>query len=385
VPVRSPQPWLYVADSARQRKFATDGKVYPIGIAQPTAPSAAPTVTLRAPQATTIASFDSSAGWAAVGAIAGAPATANRVSTTIAAIVYDSGATGYASCALTGMTNITTGMYLTIAGAEVVLVTDILIAVAATTIASIIYDAGASGACTIQPTASLGVGQLEGPALANYLQRFYPLPGMDQPLASPIARIRQVDFPVNCLVTLAGAETVRITSVALGPDGVQSFRCVTAGTRSAGDAISGLAGFRAAFAGTRVPGDSAVANVVQQVLTPTDTAAVVGGLQSAAAVNLARVGTQATQADDNIHLAVRVDKLSAVTEIRLYLDVNAAAADFVSNYFFKAWRANDIITAIQATNAAVVVPVTDARTEDVIPNNQVDQPITLPDEPIPLP
>ena len=379
-PIRSPQPWVYIGDRSRQRKVNTANTVYPIGIAQPTA---APTIALGAPGVTVISDLDVAGDWAAVGAIAAAPSNVAAVNTTIATIVYDAGATGYASIAPTAFTNIHVGQRLAIAAAETVLVTDVLPAIATTTIAAIIYDAGATGLCTIQPTASLGTGQLEGPALDEYRRRYYP--GLDPVGVAPgtdptrIARVRTIDFPVNCLVTInsggGSAETVRILSIAIGQDGIQSFRCSTANTHAAAESLTGVACFRASTTGTRAAGNAITGDVIEQVITPTTVVPVVGGIQDTTLpLNLSLVGGRATQPEDELLLSVKVDLLSAVDEIRVYLDVDAATTDFLRNYYFFAWRANDILSAIHATNTGVPAPVQDARQNAVL-QNQIDQDI----------
>lgn len=377
VPSTSPQPWLYIGDSVKQRKYNVNGLIYPIGTAQPAAAADEPIALLQPPGVTVISELNSAAAWTEVGAIAAAPSDVARVATTISAVVYDSGGTGYASIGATDMANIGVGARLALASAEIVLVTDVLVAITTTTIAQIVYDAGTTGLCTIQPVASLGTGQLDGPSYQDYLGRTRPVDAAAAGIAGTTpqatARVRQVDFPVNCLVQINGGEVVRILSVALGKDGVQSFRCRTAGTATGGMSLVGVPGFRAATTGTRGAGDAIDAEAIQQVLTPVTQATVVGGVQAAAlAVNLATINGRATLPDDDLHLSFRADLLSVVTEIRIYLDVNAAAVNFTDNYYQYAWRANDIISAIQGTNAATTSTIQDAR-QDAILQNQIDQ------------
>lgn len=387
-PVRSPQPWLYIGDRSRSRKVNTGNVDVPIGIAQPSAPTTEPAITLGAPGVTVISDLNVAGDWTQVGAIAAAPSNVAAVNTTIAAIVYDGGTTGYASIAPTAFTNIHVGQRLGLAAAaETVLVTDVLPAISTTTIAAIIYDAGTSGLCTIQPVASLGAGQLEGPNIRSYVARTTSqlTPNV---AASPTAglteapRIRRIDFPVNCLVTInsggGSAETIRILSVAVGQDGVQSFRCSTANTHAAGESLTGVACFRAFTTAMRAAGNTITGDVVQQVLTPTSVAPVVGGIQDTTLpLDLSLVGGRAVQPEDELLLSVKVDTLSAVEEIRIYLDVNAASTNFLDNYFFFAWRANDILSAIHATNTWVPTSVQDAR-QNVILQNQIDQPVVDP-------
>ncbi len=162
----------------------------------------------------------------------------------------------------------------------------------------------------------------------------------------------------------------------MGPDGIQAFRCSTASTHAGGDSITGLLTFRAFTTGTRAAGNTVTESCVQNILTPSVPAGqsivtFVGGIQGTFAVNGSLIGGRATLADDVLHLSVKVDQLTLVNTIRIYLDVDASANDFLHNYYMAEWRASDIVAAIQGTNAADVSSVTDALPTSVV-NNQVD-------------
>ncbi len=388
-PIQSPQPWLYIVDGTKQRKTNVNGSIFDIGIS---APLVAPSATLAAPQITTITEFANAADWAAAGAVAAAPTNVTRVNTTISKILYDSGNTGWALIVPTAFTNIGTGTLLRLAATETVLVTDVKIPVASTTVGSIIYDSGVTGLCTIQPVASLGTGQLSATNWAALAERSgYAVPRnqADTPLAvagmssanKEIPTIRQLDFPVDCLVTVGG-ENVRILSAAVGQDGVQSFRCSTTATRSAGDAIVGFAAIRAYLTTTRAAGDAITSTAIQNVLTPVGASAMTGGVQETTlAVNLALVGTRATLPDDDLHISLKVDNLMDVTEIRVYLDVDAATNSFLQNYYFYAADANAIAASVQGSNAAVVSSLMSGRTT-AVQQAQIIAPIGTTDESI---
>lgn len=374
-PLQSPQPWTYIGDRTRTRKVNTANTIVPIGIAQP---NTAPVLTLGAPGATVISELDVAADWANVGGgIVGALSNVAAVNTTISVIVYDSGNTGYCSIYPAAFTNIHVGQRLILNAAETVLVTDVLPTIATTTIAAIIYDSGNTGLCTIQPAASLGVGQLESPRFDEARRRFDPAWDAAEPAPTPIERIRSIDFPVNCLIKIntggGTEEWVRIISAAVGRDGVQSFRCSTANTHAAGESLTGGRCFRAFTTATRSAGNTIVGNVIQHVITPTTVDPVVAGIQDTTlAVDCALVGGRATQDEDELLLSVKVDTLSAVQAVRIYLDVDAVATDFLSNYYWFEWRQNDILSAVHSTNTAVPDPVSSAR-EDAVLQNQIDQ------------
>lgn len=408
-PSGSPQPWLYVADSSRMRKFNVNGTSYPIGIASPTQP---PVAIVGGIGLGIMAFFEAGVlGWTSVGAAASAITHNPRIPSlgpvgpiTITQIIFDVGATGYAFIQPSSLANISEGMLIVVGDVgsglprDIVQVSEIVIAIAPTTIASIVYEAGATGACVIQPTASLGTGQLDTPTQADlaYSQLLHdptvsPVTtnateargsiGLPNPTATsvdrPVRRIRQMDFPVNAMVTLGGTETVRILSVATGPDGIQSFRCITTGAHVAGETVTGVAGFRAWFPNTHLAGqalyDGAIHNTITPSIAPSlgSTATFPVGVATAgvespvAALNLSQVVvdgvTRPVLPEDDIHLAVRVSDLTQVKTIRFYLDVDRLVNDFTQNYFFFEWRASDLIAAVQATNTAAVDSILSAQ------------------------
>lgn len=415
-PVGAPNPYVYVGDSSRMRKFDVNGHLYPIGIA---APLAAPSGVVGSLPIGYVFKAGTGPAFIAAGTAAGAVATLNRINTTIAQIIYDSGATGNCSVVPTSFAGINANCIINYNGVESLPVFQVCVKVASTTIASIIYDAGTTGLCTIQPAASLGTGQVEVPQVSDYLgrlgdyasparlQQMFPnlrgwwsgvatgvdtqitqqlqaqsgmggLPPQIDPGAVASHTIRQVDFPVNCLVTLAGAETVRILSVALGPDGVLSFRCSTTGTRSAGDSIVGVASYRTFTNNNYVAGNTLQDVAYTNVLTPPagPPPQTVGGVQSPGGFtvvnNMGQIVGRATQPDDDLHLSVRVSDLSTVQGIRVYLDVDATTNDYTRNYYMYEWRSSDLITALQSANAAPVDTVQALR-PDVITNEILNQ------------
>lgn len=402
MPSQSPQPWLYVADRSRMRKTNANQVTEPWGIAPPLA---APTTVVQPLGLNIIERFGFNAPavpWDNLGTQASAKEVTDRINTQIGQILYDTGVSGWASIAPNDPTDITEGMLLTVNGIEVLAVTELLIAVANTTIAAILYDVGATGLCTIQPVGSLGTGQLEEPSLADLAVRA----GFSQavprgtepsgsgvpppPSATPTPTIRQLDFPVNCIVTLGGlAEFVRVLSVAVGPDGVQSFRCVTANTHVAGDAILGLAAFRAHTVGTYNAGhalnDGAIANLITPVNTPPQATAGMRTNAGWAIRNLAQINGRATLPEDDIWLAVRFSDYPSVQTVRVYFSVEPtagptpSASDFTANYYFFEWRQSDITNAIQGTNGQVVQSLTQAQQSTALPNAATTTPaLTFP-------
>ncbi len=399
-PEGSAQPYLYIVDSAKMGKMRVQGDFFEIGI---TAPLNAPTSVLQPLGLNIIEQFTPPGiGWSLVGGSqVGDLAFIYRVNAHILEILYDDGAPGNASIVPNRMDDITAGTLLNVNSVENVAVTQTTIAVANTTIAAILYDSGSTGLCTIQPAASLGTGQVTAPSINDVRQRYglpYAVPRGTQaaPVGGPATpgvasnlTISQVDFPVNSLVRLGGTELVRIISVAIGQDGVQSFRCRTTSTHVVNEAIQGVASFRAWLNGTYVPAQTLIdwglsisvfplaPNPPVENAIPQATAGVrSGGLWGPR--NLALINGRATLPGDDIHLSIRATNFVALQTVRLYFSMEESAlsapssADFTENYYFFEWRQSDIAAAIQATNAQTVDTIMAAR-QTVLENQQLSQ------------
>lgn len=376
-PFASTRPYLYVADADRMRKFDSNLAVFPWGLPQPLV---APNALLAQPQTTFLQSVDEGTGttnWTGYGAVTytgsgtpGAPVpVVSRVNTTITQLVYDEdGATlGMASVAAASMDNLVPGTTVEIgSAAETVIVQEVLPAIATTTIAAIIYDSGTTGLCTIQPTGSLAAGQIELPETSQINRRYTDL---DQPAPPPVTLTRTVDFPVNALVVLGGTEVVRILSIAVGPDGVQSFRCATTGTYTAGATLDGLACIRAFATTLWAIGDPITASALELSINAADSPAepTVGGIQAPLIGfrNWNLVGDRATQPEDIIRFGIKVSLLPFVQSVRLVLDVGGGTTAFLQEYYFYEWRAADLVTAIQSASEVVTGTVKDAQNTGV--------------------
>jgi len=369
-PVNSPRPFLYVADTLLQRKVNSSLDVFPFGIETPILP---PTAVLDEIQVTFLESIDSG-GWSDYGSSTGANIV-TRLNTLVNEIIYDVGTTGMASVNLDDMRGIVPGTTVEIGASPVtVIVQEVIPPVSSTTIGRIMYDSGVSGLCTIQPDGSFTAGAIEAPLPEEIRRRYEDL---GQPIPPRVTVSRTVDFPVNGLVILNSSETVRILSVAIGPDGTMSFRCSTAGTFSAGQDIDGLSCFRAYFPVTRSAGDPADAAAVQNSITPlmVDTP-IVGGIQcpvTGGIRNWGLVGIEASKPDDIIRLGVKVSLFFYLASVRLLLNVNddVTASDFTQNYYVYEWRKSDLASAIQAAAGAATGLMADAQA-GAVTQGQVD-------------
>jgi hypothetical protein len=316
-PEKSPQAWMYVADSNKMRKVRADGTDYGVGVAPPLA---APSAEISDGIAYDIIDAFAAVGSLAQGGTAGALSAAARLSTTIADIVYDSGSTGWCLIQPTAMDEtLQPGMLIDINSAETVVVQSVASAVSSTTIAAITYDSGSAGLCTIQ-------------------------------LSAPTKELAR-----DSMLLLGGSEAVRVLSVTTGPDGLSSFRCSTTGTFAVTNAVAGLASFRCK-AGAHSAAETLVANYVQTSITSG-----IGYLGLAAAKDLSKIGSRPTQGEDLIHVSILVDNPSNIVEGKLLLDCDGATNDFTQNYFYYAFHANEIqsnvsntLTTLTAAQAAAL-------------------------------
>lgn len=311
-PEQSPQPWMYIHDTAKllRAKASAAGdatKSYQWGIAPPTQPLS---IALGSPVIKTIDDMEAATfgGWTASAGALTNPDRAAAIAITY--ILFDTGTTGWACVNPASIGEIREGMDLTTsASAETVKVDSVYKAITTTTIGSIRYDAGTSGLCTIQ-------------------------------LAAPTA-----ELVMNSMVRIAAAENVRVLSVTYGPDGVPSFRCSTTATRSAGDAVAGLASFRAYFASTHAAAETLSGKMLQEVTA----AAGITTLTRTLAIDLSSFGTRPVLPSDIMVLSLAIDNVSLVSEIQLQLDVDASTNDFTKNYYYKAISPADLTPIVQQT------------------------------------
>jgi len=394
-PVGTPQPFLYVMDRQKNRKVNTAGTVLKTGIDPP---NTVPGASLAQPSLT-ILEDSSFSGlppvWLPAGN-GGPAAVALRVNAHADVVLYDSGATGNALIALDDNQQLGGGMTVTIGG-EATLVQSVRPATVPTTIAAILYDSGANGLCTIQPAASLGSGHIQLPTPDQVLQRNdlgrgrYAVPRGT--FGSPINALggtqeaAAVNFPVDCLVQI-GTEWVRIISSNMGPDGVQSFRCTTTSTHVVGEAITGRTALRVYLVNAHTAGEAVLDNIAQNELVTgsipehTDPSQV-GGVQTCnpdgtsgysrdasiiGGAGVFAIGpARAMQPDDEFHLSLRINKLYAVEEVRIYIDVDSTTKNFTQNFYQQTFTVNDLIQNIQAVDATAVTTQIQTLEDTIVP------------------
>lgn len=303
-PLQSPAPWLYVGDSSRMGKVGVVGGSvvgYNMGIAAPSAPCSA---TLGGEPIKVLDDFDVTTGWAAS---AGVITNPDRINTTIAAILYDSGSTGYANIVPTSFTqDIQPDILLDVDGVQCK-IHSVYPAITATTIASISYDSGSTGPCSMV-------------------------------LLTPSNILKQ-----DALLRLDSGgpddEYVRVEAIIPGPAGQTSIRCTTVNTQVAGHTAEGIASFRAYLTNTAAVSDTLVSKSLQLAIAGAGTIT----LDKTVSLDLSNIGTRAVSDADDLHLSLKVSNPSAITEIQLRLDVDRTTNDFTQNYFLHSIRPSDLV------------------------------------------
>lgn len=311
-PDQSPEPYMYVGDSSKLTKSKVDGTTVGWGIA---APTVVPSIALSAPSFKLIDDFTATtfADWSSP---TGALTNPDRLAAVaISNILYDTGSTGWCLVNPAVFTDIREGMFVTLSvNAETVPIDSIYKAVTTTTIGSIKYDSGTSGLCTIQ-------------------------------LAAPTA-----ELTMNSMLRIAAAENVRVLSVTYGPDGIPSFRCSTAATRSAGDAVAGLDAFRVYFANTHTTADTLSTKMIQLV-TP---GAGITTMSRTVALDLSVVNSRPITNEDYVCIQIQTSDPALIDkDFQVLFDLDDLS--FTKNWYWYSIRASDLQPSATQTLADLTV------------------------------
>ena len=299
-PAAAVQPFLYAADGSRYSKLrASDGVRYGVGSAPPGTPANAE---IGIPLYSVVNDFDTVGSWTSTG-VGGTVSSAVRVpaATTTAAVLYDTGTTGWACVAfnMTSTSWLTKGVRI-IVNAEGQVVSDMIPAGATTTttIAAIHYDVGTTGACCVVLTRN-----------TDQLDR-------------------------NSLLKL-NAEFVRVLSVAVGEDNSFSFRCVTTGAHAAAETVAFYDSARMYFTGTHAAAEAVTGSALSTSFTTTGGATSASGVLTLAInLDLSQISNRAITADDWMHISMMIDVPANLISAQLYLNIDAATSNFQSNAFW---------------------------------------------------
>lgn len=345
-PSQSPLAWMYVADSAQMAKVNAEGTQHSFGVPFV---SAAPKIRIADsgvyPSLATSSSFfvfaesESLTDWSAGGTAGSLSLLSSgpgyRNNTTISYIAYDNG-TGSGVCSIVPASIANIGqdslVYFT-ANSEYQRVFEVLPAIPSTTIASILYDSGTTGACSIALTAS-----------PQQITKNYVLQ----------------------IGTGGTEENVVVSDVVVSNQGQYSVRCTTVHNHVASEAVVGLASFRCATSNVYAATDTIQTDGIRSVIS-TGT----GGFVLSVSESL---GTFATfgnfQPDDYIHVSIRMGALANMIEGKVMFDVDASENNFTQNYYYYPFRPNDLIQSAVGNQTYVQAKTT------AITNTQVDQSAT---------
>lgn len=310
-PPQSPSTWLYVFDSLKQVKFAppygsTANFQQNIGIFPPIA---APTTELAAPLKVSILDAATTLGWVSTG-VAGPVFLHERLPdpTTIGAILYDTGTTGWCCVAPTNPQGdysfIGTGMYIVL-DTEVCPLMQSLPSLALSTVAGVAYDSGTSGLATLQATT--------------------PLQGLQR----------------NALIVVNGSVS-RVLSATQGPDGFYSVRCVLPAGITSGQTIEVPASFRAYSTLTHAIGDRLSSQTQMSIFTVVGATSAIGTIyNNILSYDVTQVEGRPLTNEDYIHFSFSADIIANVQEVHFMLDVDPVQNDFTRNYYYYVARQND--------------------------------------------
>jgi len=336
-PPDSPQPWIYVGDSLRMRKVDVTGAIKQIGLPPP---GNAPDCLVSSAYYRVVDLMWATTGWTAaltatgpllLSASVGAPVNTTTVAASPNEIL---GGGGFFCCIQPAdPSNIGVNSILKILDTdfppanENVLVLETHRGSTSFTISLILYESGSSGLCAI--TVSSSVREFEQNALLK-------ITGAS---TSEYVRIRQVVPGVNGdLVLIVKTVATRVSGDAIQT--VPSFVCIM----NAPPAITGAIfsdGLRFSVTTTPANTPSTMSKTINLDLTGITDNTILGGNPIASTSN------------DWMTIRMRVDVPSAVSEIKLFLDVDSATNNFTRNYFFRTIDPNDLLPVLVDTQAAL--------------------------------
>jgi hypothetical protein len=332
-PDRSPNPFLFVANSQRNGKFSTTGARTEWGIEAPTSP---PLVEPQGVNYLMIADLDSTAGWTiSTGALA-APASTN----TTVAVLYDSGSSGMASIAVSDggalpfpIVNAIIDITNAAAQTEECMIQEVNLAAAplagtsGALISSIMYDSGTTGACAITFT-----------GVSSGLQR-------------------------NTVLLLnnggGNAEYVRVLSVTTSLEGNPSVRCSTVNTHVAGEIVNGVTAFRAFTVFTHTPRVNAIDLFGFSASYTAVAGDVVTISRNGINVNFTQAPTssggsptaRSIKSDDILCFSIQA-LFNAIEEIQVQIDVGVSG--FTTDYYYISIRQPDLIGSVTASSTSIL-------------------------------
>lgn len=309
-PDQSPEPWIYLADQNKMVKASNEQVVRGIGIAPPTVP---PTPDIASSLIKVITDCDDATNWLYDGTVVtSAPTVVARTpaTTTVNAIIYDAGSTGWATISPVNSAAdygfLQPGCRLILNSAETVTVQSVTAPSTDTTIQSIAYDSGTSGLCSIV-------------------------------LATQVPQVTR-----NSLLQInSDTVFVRVLSVTIGPDGLSSLRCRTASTYAASQAVSILPSFRAFTTTTIAATQTVLGDAIEATFTIKGTGYIEDPADNLYPLDLSEINGRPVQPDDYLHISIRMDEPGNFTTGQILFDVNKGSNTFDENYYYFNFSSSD--------------------------------------------
>ena len=325
-PDQSPQPWMYVADRNRMRKVLSDNTLHQIGIPRPVAP---PTTTLGTPHEAVITLPSTCPTLSAPNNATYGTTGSSLFSTTIAAVLYDTGTAGACSVIPTTWA-ISMAVNLLVndsTKSEIAAINEVHSALVntGTVISSFIYDSGSTGLCSV------------------------------------VMSTAYTDVAVNSVFLHAGSgKYFRVQSVSQGPDGTQSYRFDFGSTVIfLNDVMTPANTFRT-FTLTTWAATNTISATYNTFSNAWSTASDVGYADTGhVAIDLSMLsGGIAVQPDDYVSLMIQLSNVNALVQGTFSLNVDIAgvstpqATDFQNNYYYKDFIPSDLTAAVAGTDTS---------------------------------
>lgn len=316
-PEESISPYVYIADESKMVKASSGGTISPFGLSSP---ANGPNIAIDKPSRKVIDLFNAAsiANWIVVTGSAVAGVVNNRINTTITAILLDDAAVP-CFCSIVPATftpSIQEGTIVTISSTEdcyVEKVQKAVIASGVATVSKIIYDAGATGLCTI--TTSIAINDL----------------GLDS------------------VLKLNATEFVRVIEVIESLNNSTTFRCKTVGTIAAGNSIEGFASFRTFTTLAHIAGDVLFADAMKSVISASGVSSVGRVFNS----DFTNTTDRGLDENDLFHLSLQLSDPSKITEVQIQLDINDNT--FTKDYLYKSISPNFLTSSANQTQPTIAV------------------------------
>ena len=333
-PSKTPHPWMFIADENKMSAIDANGNYRQWGINPPRkAPmllAAVPSEQLSITDCEALTEYGNT--WnKSVGATT--LTVVDRVNTVVNKIIFDSGSTGWAVVVPTTFTSGIQANSRIKIDSEFVEITQILPAIANTTVEGIVYHSGSTGKATVQlATATKGL----------------------QP---------------NSIITV-GSETVRVIEVVDGLDNRPCFVADFTTTHVVGEVVSGNAGFRCYAVSTHTVGAPLVIKAFETIIDPAvGTPKGIGNIRLNAPRDLSQIGGKAITDEDELRIGIYVSDINRLIEGRIWLDVDSNTTatydpyDLSRNYFFYAFRPDDLQAIADFTLANSLIGGTPGRVQ----------------------